>query len=130
MNKRNHYSAEFKTKVVLEILSEESTINQIAAQYGISPVVLSRWKKEFLERASEVFKKGPSEAEKELTNSKEHIAELERKVGQLSYEVDWLKKKLSKSSDPTGRKNLVDFKDPAIPINRQADLLSVNRSSV
>ena len=93
MNKRNHYSAEFKTKVVLEILSEESTINQIAAQYGISPVVLSRWKKEFLERASEVFKKGPSEAEKELTNSKEHIAELERKVGQLSYEVDWLKKK-------------------------------------
>ena len=26
-NKRNHYSAEFKTKVVLEILSEESTIN-------------------------------------------------------------------------------------------------------
>lgn len=52
MNKRNHYSAEFKTKVVLEILSEESTINQIAAQYGISPVVLSRWKKEFLARIS------------------------------------------------------------------------------
>ena len=104
MNKRNHYSAEFKTKVVLEILSEESTINQIAAQYGISPVVLSRWKKEFLERASEVFKKGPSEAEKELTNSKEHIAELERKVGQLSYEVDWLKKKSEQILGPDWKK--------------------------
>ena len=80
------------------------SINQISAQYGISPVVLSRWKKEFLERASEVFKKGPSEAEKELTNSKEHIAELERKVGQLSYEVDWLKKKSEQILGPDWKK--------------------------
>ena len=57
-----------------------------------SPVVLSRWKKEFLERAAEAFKKGPSAAEKELGQSEEHIAELERKVGHLTYEVDWLKK--------------------------------------
>ena len=42
-----------------------------------------------MERASEVFKKGPSDAEKELEQSKEHVAELERKVGQLTYEVDW-----------------------------------------
>lgn len=93
MNKRNHYTAEYKSKVVLEILSEQSTINEIAAKYSISPVVLSRWKKEFVERASEVFKKGPSENEKELEISKDHIAELERKVGQLTYEVDWMKKK-------------------------------------
>lgn len=91
MNKRNHYSTEFKAKVVLEILSEEFTVNQIAAKYGLSPVVLSRWNIEFLKRASEVFKKGPSASEKELEQTKEHIAELKRKVGQLSYEVDWLK---------------------------------------
>jgi transposase-like protein len=93
-----------KVKVVLEILSEESTVNQIAAQYGISPVILSRWKKEFLERASEVFKKGPSESEKELEQSKEHIAELERKVGQLTYEVDWLKKKSTEILGPGWKK--------------------------
>ena len=93
MKVRNSYTPEFKAKIVLEILSEVETVNQIAAKYEISPVVLSRWKKEFLERASEAFKKGPSKAEKELEQSKEHIAELERKVGQLTYEVDWLKKK-------------------------------------
>lgn len=92
MKKRTNYPAEFKTKVVLEILSEESTLNELAAKYEVSPVVLSLWKKEFLERASEVFRKGPSASEKELEQSKEHIAELERKVGQLTYEVDWLKK--------------------------------------
>lgn len=69
MKARNNYTPEFKAKVVLEILSEVETVNQIATKYEISPVVLSRWKKEFLERASEIFKKGPSEAEKEL----EHI---------------------------------------------------------
>jgi transposase len=104
MKKRTSYPAEFKAKVVLEILSEESTINELASKYSISPVVLSRWKKEFLERASEVFKKGPSESEKELEESKEHIAELERKVGQLTYEVDWLKKKSEAIIGPNWKK--------------------------
>lgn len=93
MKNRRNYTPEFKTKVVLELIAETATLNEIAAKYDISPVVLSRWKKEFLERASDVFKKGPSEAEKELEESKEHIAELERKIGQLTYEVDWMKKK-------------------------------------
>jgi putative transposase len=93
MNKRNQYTAEFKTKVVIEVLREEGTLNEIASRYGINPVMLSRWKVEFLERAHEVFKRGPSATEKELEVEKEHTADLERKVGQLTYEVDWLKKK-------------------------------------
>ncbi len=90
---RRNFSPEFKTQVVLELLREESTVNELAAKYQISPVVISRWKVEFLERASEVFKKGPSDAEKELAEKAEHIAELERKVGQLTIETDFLKKK-------------------------------------
>jgi transposase-like protein len=93
MKKRNQYSAEFKAKVVLEVIQEEATVNEIAAKHGIHPVMVSRWKQEFMDRASEVFKKGPSEAEKELEKEQRHVAELERKVGQLTYEVDWLKKK-------------------------------------
>jgi len=93
MNKRNNYSAEFKTKVVLEVLQEEATLNEIASRHDVSPVVISRWKSEFLERATDVFKKGPTEAERELATEKERVAALERKVGQLTYEVDWLKKK-------------------------------------
>ena len=93
MRHRNQYSAEFKTKAVLEVLREEGTVNEIAARHGVNPVVLSRWKAEFLGRASDVFKKGTTEAEKELEEERRHVAELERKVGQLTYEVDWLKKK-------------------------------------
>ena len=106
MKARNNYTAEFKSKVVLEILSEIETVNQIAAKYEISPVVIARWKKEFLERAPEIFKKGPSGAEKELDQSKQHIAELERKVGQLTYEVDWLKKKSTQILGPDWKKKM------------------------
>lgn len=104
MKKRNYYSPEFKSKVVIEVLQEAATINEIAAKYGISPVVISRWKSEFLERAAEVFKKGPSEAEKELEQKNERVAQLERKVGQLTYEVDWLKKKSEQIIGPDWKK--------------------------
>jgi putative transposase len=102
MNKRNQYTAEFKTKIVIEVLREEATVNEIAAREGISPVLISRWKSEFLENAATIFKKsGTSATEKELEAEREHVARLERKVGQLTYEVDWLKKK---SEQILGRK--------------------------
>lgn len=37
MEKRNHYTAEFKAKVVLELLGDESTLNQVAAKYQLNP---------------------------------------------------------------------------------------------
>lgn len=93
MKKRTRYTAEFKTEVVLKVLREEDTVNAIASEYGINPVMVSRWKKEFLERASEVFTTGISDAEKELEHEQQRVERLERKVGQLTYELDWVKKK-------------------------------------
>lgn len=50
--------------VVLEILREEQTVNEIAAKYEVSPVMISRWKAEFLDRASSVFEKKTQGVEK------------------------------------------------------------------
>jgi transposase len=93
MNKRKRHTPEFKTRAVLEVMREEQTVNEIAAKYEVSPVLISRWKSEFLERASMVFEKGASDTEK---LQKEHEAkqeQLEQLVGQLTVEVNWLKKK-------------------------------------
>ena len=98
---RRNFSPEFKAQVVLQLLREEHTVNELAAEHQISPVVIGRWKTEFLERASEVFKKGPSDAEQALEDKEEQVADLERKVGQLTIEVDWMKKK---SKELRGRK--------------------------
>ena len=66
MEKRNRYTPEFKTKVVLEVMREEHTVNELAAKYELNPVMINRWKSELLERASMVFEIRSSEVEKIL----------------------------------------------------------------
>jgi putative transposase len=41
---KENYSLEFKAKVVLELLQENKTINEIASKYGILPKSLIEWK--------------------------------------------------------------------------------------
>lgn len=83
-------TAIFKQKIAIEALKGDRTINEIAKEYGVHPVQVSQWKKELIDGADVLFgkrkkKDGITEAEK---------AALERKVGQLTIEIDWLKKKL------------------------------------
>jgi len=49
--KRTLYSAEFKTKLVLEVLKNDKTINEIASSNNITPKNLQNWRKTFLENA-------------------------------------------------------------------------------
>ena len=45
--KRTSYSAEFKVKVVLEVLKGDKTLNQISQEYNILPKNIINWKKQF-----------------------------------------------------------------------------------
>ena len=87
MNKRNRYTAEFKTKVVLEVLREEQAVNEISSKYKLSPVMISRWKSEFLERASTVFGQGTKELEKIKKEYESKQENLEQLVGQLTVAI-------------------------------------------
>ena len=55
--KRKSFSADFKAKLVLEVLEGEKTINEIASQYEVLPASLKSWKKQFLENMSLAFDK-------------------------------------------------------------------------
>jgi putative transposase len=55
--------------------------------------MLSNWKTDFLKRASSVFEKDNRELDKAKKESEEKIDDLKKLVGQLTYEVDWMKKK-------------------------------------
>jgi len=50
--KRKVYSADFKSKLVLEVLEGEFTLNEIASKYEILPANLKNWKKHFLANMS------------------------------------------------------------------------------
>ena len=49
--KRTIYSAEFKSKLVLEVLKNEKTLQEIVSTNNITPKNLQNWKKIFLENA-------------------------------------------------------------------------------
>lgn len=90
--KRRKFSAEFKARVALEAARGLRTINEIAAENELHPVQVSQWKKELLEGACTVFESGSDARRTEEAVEKER-AGLERKIGQLTVEVDWLRKK-------------------------------------
>ena len=93
--KKRQFTAEFKTRIVLELLREEQNLSEIAAKNDIAPNQLRNWKKEFIENASKAF--AGSKQEKEAKHIEralhEEKQELMAKVGQLTIENDWLKKK-------------------------------------
>lgn len=93
MEKRNHYTSEFKAKVVLELLREESTLAQVASKYQLCPQMISQWKTDFVKNASVVFEKGRDENSKLIKELEAKEARYQQIIGQLSYEIDWLKKK-------------------------------------
>jgi transposase-like protein len=91
---RRNFSAEFKSSLVLEALKGEKDINTIATENNIQPNLLRNWKKEFLEKAAIVFDDSREDNLREkLAAERKEKAEYAKKVGQLTMQVDWMKKK-------------------------------------
>lgn len=90
---RRNFSAKFKSELVVEVLKEEKDWNTIATENNIQPDLLRNWKKEFLDKASVVFDDTREDNLKEkLAFDPKEKAEYAKKVGQLTMQVDWLKK--------------------------------------
>jgi transposase len=52
---RRQYTAEFKAKVVLEVLNGEKTPSEVCRSHKLNANVLNRWRKEFVEQAPSIF---------------------------------------------------------------------------
>ena len=130
---RRNFSAKFKSELVIELLKGEKDLNTIATENNIQPNLLRNWKKEFLDKASVVFDDTREDNLKEkLALERKEKAEYAKKVGQLTMQVDWLKKNLKKHLDLTTRVNLVQnlLKTKELPVKTGAALLDINRTSV
>ena len=88
-SKRKRYTGAFKAKVGLEALMGVKTVGQIAREYQVHPVQVTQWKGVIRDHLPELFE--PSRPEGE--DSQELIAQLHEKIGQLTVDADWLKKK-------------------------------------
>lgn len=84
---RRKFTAEFKAKVALEVIKDQQTLSELSRKFEVSPVIISRWKGEFLENAASVFTSA-NDAEK----ATEDVEKLYAQIGKLKVEVDFLKK--------------------------------------
>ena len=90
---RRTWSAQEKANIVLEILREESTLAEISKKYDIAQPVLSRWKADFINNMPSVFAKKGEDIDKIQKENEEEKETLIKKIGELSMDVDYFKKK-------------------------------------
>ncbi|AEJ40390.1 putative transposase [Sulfobacillus acidophilus TPY] len=85
---------------MLEMLKEEKTVTQIAAEYLIHPGQLHRWKRQALDNFPHRFTE--SRALKQQADAHEQqLAERYAEIGKLTTQLEWLKKK--SGLDPLAR---------------------------
>ena len=91
---RRHFTAKFKSDLVIELLKGEKDLNALAVENKIQPNLLRNWKREFLDKAEVVFDDNREDNLREKLKTERHEKDqYARKVGQLTMQVDWLKKK-------------------------------------
>lgn len=91
MVQRKRHTAEFKTKVAIEALKEQKTVNQISSHFEVHSGQVSQWKR----LAKDILLEGFQGSAGRQKRGKEIISqeELYSQIGQLKVELDWIKKK-------------------------------------
>lgn len=87
MAQRRRFTPEFKTQIVLDLLTGRRSIAQLCREHDLKEQVVTRWRAVFLDRAETLFR-----ADTEREEHLEHIAELERLIGRLTMELNLAKK--------------------------------------
>ena len=89
---RKSYAPAFKARLVLELLKEEKTIGQLAAEYSVHPNLLRLWKTAALDGLPSLFERQKNQAAQKNEYETEREA-LYAEIGRLTTELAWLKKK-------------------------------------
>lgn len=87
MQPRRRFSSEFKSRLVLDILTGVESQAEACRKHSLSPTILGIWKTRFLERAHIIF-----ESDSSRSDESARIAELEQTLGRMTMENEILKK--------------------------------------
>lgn len=91
---RKKYSGNQKFRVALESIKGKETLAVLSNKHGIAPTLISKWKKELTDRGADLFEKAYKSPDQRLEHEKDQLL---KKVGELSMEVDFLKKDCASS---------------------------------
>lgn len=126
---KTHYTSAFKAHVVIELLKEEKTSSQIAAEYKVHPKVLRDWKALALKGLPSLFEKRDDLAAVQAAHT-QLVEDLYAQIGRLTTQLGWIKKNLASTLTRAERRAMVEPAQPNVSLSAQADLLSLSRSSL
>ena len=131
MPKGTPYSAEFKKKIVLEVLREDNTISEIAVKHRLHPNRISTWKVQFLKSCEQVFRNSSAEERlKELEKSQNKREEdFLKQIGSLTVELNWAKKNL-KTLDLEIKMDLIERGSKDLSLRKQCQILGLCRQNL
>jgi len=86
---RRTFTEVFKAKVALAAIRGEGTVAELAGRFSVHPNQVTSWKQQAVGGLSEVFADGRSRRSKD---EEEHQARWYQEIGELQFELDWLKK--------------------------------------
>jgi len=89
---RHNHSPEFKATAALAALKGERTLTELAQHFDVHPNQITEWKRQLLERASDVFGGGPADK-----SEAPDLKDLHAKIGQQALEIDFLSGALTKA---------------------------------
>lgn len=89
---------EFKAKVVMEVISGEKTVNDVASEYDLNPNLVRKWQAKFKQEAYRAFSATEDDKarERELAEHREEVDDLHRTIGKLTAERDYLQRSVLK----------------------------------
>jgi transposase-like protein len=88
---RKRYSSAFKAKVALEAIKDQKTLTELSNQFQLHPNQIIRWRKQLLDEAQTIFSIKPNNFQQKQQQLE---SQLYQQIGQLTVELNWLKKKL------------------------------------
>jgi putative transposase len=123
------FTAEQKSKIILELLKEEETVSQLASKYQVTSKTIQNWKKQFLGNMAIAFEpaKAVIEFKNEIEELKEQNDELAKALGKATLKADFAVKKLQ-SLGLCNYKTLIEPKHK-LSIKEQCKIFGISRSA-
>jgi transposase-like protein len=88
---RKQHSSKMKLEAAIAMISGKSPVSEFSQKYGVHPGALQRWIAELLEGRVDIFSR-----RKKRTEDGPTVDDLQRKICQLTMDLDFLKKALGK----------------------------------
>jgi transposase len=92
-NVRKKHGVNFKAKVALAAVREDSTVAELSSRYGVHASQIHAWKKTVIDGVGLLFVKGRGGASDSAIADDVRLAKLYEKIGELTVERDFFRKR-------------------------------------